>query len=799
MALGMRKGWLNRVGRSVVSLASTAWRVGVEDTASEIKRYRAWAWNYWSGPKKSGGAGAMDVLRRLVLAPVLGLQLLLLTVVSVVVLVMQSLRFAVWGLFWLLVNAPRGIVGAAAAVSRRSWKELTAGAVVLVLGLGAGLMLLRHRADAAARKDLYTKYWQALQRGDRDAAEKELVRLLDVAPADELERVRSRLQAHREGVADEGDIDFLRLTTFENFRKGRLADAAAEAAKLVRLDGRDWPARTILAAKALNDKDRAEASRHLAELPDARDVAVRMPTLWLRMAAEISNQLGERKRADQILEAIVLNRMPAVAARAGETLPPAEALELVDLYQRTVLHLQFRADLALSWAPAQRLARSVVESSVVEFNQLLRIGVVQEANLNLVAEFRRRDVRGFAMPEEQKERTAEVEENLTAVWAKVIEKNPTHFMGYLGQASQLFRVGKVEEAVARLDEGLKTVAEKTPLTTAKARFLRLARRPTDEKKFLEEMLADAPKSLELLSLKAESALASKNLEDALWAARQAAAIQKDLYWARRLEAEACLKLKRPDEAWIAVQAIRPQLMRDPSGVGLTVLSAASAGQMAEVADVMEKFENDKAPAVLSIAGIRALGEAGAPAEAVKWAERLVAREPENIPARMLLADGLRGLVENGPLPWNKDLAARAAEQYLVLARKTKDNPVFVNNAVWLLIRGVGDKEQAFKASETLRPFAERTDAPPEILDTLGALYNMTGDHAAARRLLERTLGAKPPRVSYHLNLAEALLGLGLADEAEQQLEKALALRLPMTPRETADLKALSARAARTKP
>jgi len=151
-------------------------------------------------------------------------------------------------------------------------------------------------------------------------------------------------------------------------------------------------------------------------------------------------------------------------------------------------------------------------------------------------------------------------------------------------------------------------------------------------------------------------------------------------------------------------------------------------------------------------------------EATNTAERMVALEPQNVGARLLLAE----FYEQGKR-WDKALAL-----YRDLLAQQPNNPILLNNAASMMT----ELKQAKDAVPLARRAAELMPDQPAVVDTLGWALLESGDAKAAVIPLRRARDLAPddPRRLYRLAVAEMRAGDPAA--ARRSLEAALASDAP---------------------
>jgi uncharacterized protein (TIGR03790 family) len=131
----------------------------------------------------------------------------------------------------------------------------------------------------------------------------------------------------------------------------------------------------------------------------------------------------------------------------------------------------------------------------------------------------------------------------------------------------------------------------------------------------------------------------------------------------------------------------------------------------------------------------------------------------------LLAVGLR----LGGLHELRGDYAKAVDIYRIVLNSHPENVIALNNLAFALGEKLGQPKEAL-------PYAERAMALanlPEILDTAGWLYHLTGDDATANRLLERAAALAPAHVDILVRAATVAAAVGDRIRARRQLDAAI--------------------------
>jgi tetratricopeptide (TPR) repeat protein len=260
-------------------------------------------------------------------------------------------------------------------------------------------------------------------------------------------------------------------------------------------------------------------------------------------------------------------------------------------------------------------------------------------------------------------------------------------------------------------------------------------------------------------------------DKALAACRKA--LQKDpkLYWARLRAGEICLELGRPTEAAAAFEPMKAELSKDPKGCGLYVRALCEIGAFHQVEEFLESMAAKDSPPSVLLQAARGLQAAQRPAETVRWATRVLDRDPLNVDALRMVADNTRILAES-PTGWDRDRARDALRSYRAVLRQQPDNLAVVNDIVWLELKALNLPRDAYDSAAPLRAVQSQTRIPAEFLETLGAVYIAVGDYDQAVTVLRNAISTAGGRFSFYLHLALAYHGQKQVSLAEHFLAKA---------------------------
>ncbi|MFO0808505.1 MAG: hypothetical protein U0746_07770 [Gemmataceae bacterium] len=669
-----------------------------------------------------------------------------------------------------LRTAPRGTVALVVSV-----------ALLVVVGLGGmGAYLLWERRIETKRTFYYTMLDQCMNACDAERTEDTLLKLQVWAARDE--SIPRRLQALRNREGPASDPKMLRLIMRGHYRDGHLDLAAREAAKLVESLPEDWEARCILADDASRRNDKATVQTQLATLPLAADTAVEFIPPWVAWyAAQLFQRLGEAKRFDDMVDFLVRNVLPIVRSRDAVYFETDAKLLLIDCYRIALMQLDRRQRLVQYWVPVQTASRSIVDTPNVLLRQLLWLGQTQQVHLEFVDEFYRRKL---VTEDEAKGMKADLEGRIRVIWEKVLTLEEKIPQAYIGLAEASFRAGKYDEAIATINRGLTACGGVPELVADKALLLRRID-PQAGLAFLDRAVEIEKLTVGMCQVYTQAALAASRPDKALDACRHALKLQPGLLWAARTEAEICLKLDRPTEAVAALKSVREFLSTDADGCKQYIKALHGCGSIALAEQFLEEVDVEKKPIEVELAGANAFLEIGRQDLAVKWAKRVIDREPLNIKALLIAAEGLRVQAELPERGWDQEKARESLQCYHAVLRQQDDNLAVVNNIVWLELKAIGQPKLAFDSSELLRKRQNDVALPADYMETLAAVYIATGDFSSGKKLLMQAIATAGPRPSFYIHLSLAHIGLKQPQVAEQYLLKAF--DMPMSSRDRADL------------
>jgi len=302
-------------------------------------------------------------------------------------------------------------------------------------------------------------------------------------------------------------------------------------------------------------------------------------------------------------------------------------------------------------------------------------------------------------------------------------------------AAAMFRIGgDPGKAVDALRTYVKARPDDSDAQIALAQNLIMANRPDEARPVLESLKAREPANpaatlgLIDLALTRNDSSGALKLADGLRQANPVAAAQ--------LRSSILLRTNRVDEA---IQAMEQ------------ALQTTQDRQLA-----------------LGLFGMRR--DNGRMDQAISGLEDWVKRNPDDVPARTVLADTYLTRQE----------LKQAEAHYDILVQARPEDAALLNNAAWIA-HELGSPQ----ALQYARRAHAAAPASPEIADTLGWILVQSGETAEGLELLRSAASGAPSNQDVQYHLAYALHSTGAKDEAREILEKLAAEDKPFQAREAA--------------
>ncbi|MFL5342074.1 MAG: tetratricopeptide repeat protein, partial [Gemmataceae bacterium] len=618
--------------------------------------------------------------------------------------------------------------------------------ILLVLGL-LGSSLLARRAQLNRRHARAGALWQqfavAVKQLDRERAETSLQQLVDLTGD---ERAARYLAAVRAGEADASDPALAGLLMNDHLRHGRRDEATREAEKRLSAVPHDWQARCLVADRARRAGRSEEAIAHLAALPSPHDDSASATPGSLLFALRLNRDLG--RDDSEIISFLTARVVPLLKSARVGAFPAGEQLQMLECYRESLTLLERKPELAELFVPAVRLAGRLDGEATFSTEQRAGLGFVWEA---LLAEVRRLEQMGRLPAADAAVLEAELEENVRVHWERLRAAAPADATAYVGLALAAYRQRQPDQAVRLLQDGLSACGDRPEFFRILGGLLR-QRDPRQALAWLEEARARWPNDLNLLEQYAETAWAARRPDLALAACEAAQQRKADLPWACRLAAAAQLAAGRPTAAIEALSPLRTALAGDAGGAELYVraLCAVGADHLAET--FLQAIPPDGLPSG-GLGGARGLLAQGRHEAAARWAQRVVDRAPDQVPARRILAEALRLLAEAGDAPaWDTERVRAALRAYEWLQSRDPEDLAVVQRIVWLQLKGLRLPDLAYRTAAPLRAAAALDLAARE---TLAAVYLGVGQPREAVPLLDPAIAAEPDRTGLYVLRAQA--------------------------------------------
>jgi tetratricopeptide (TPR) repeat protein len=620
-----------------------------------------------------------------------------------------------------------------------------------------------------------------------EKAEECLIALVKDQPGDP--RQARRLEMLRKQEAGLSEPDLLRFLMRYHMLHGRPAESVREAKKLLAVAPGDWEARTYVAKEALARGDRAAAKAAIADLPKAEAAAEAqmLPPNVARDSAYLFRFLGEEARYDDVVDFIAVNILPDLRSKEMVNMTIPHKLFLIDCYYLSLSRLDQRPKLLIKyWASLELAFKSIIDDPSTTTATLVEIGQAgQRENLKWLRAFQEKRLLSADESVTMARETLDLQARL---WDRVRARDPKLPAGYVGTAELAYMVGSPAIAEQAIAQGIKECGLVPDLVIAAGKLLRLVD-PQRGLAFLERSVPDDKMTVTMCQVYDEVAEQAGRRDKAIDACRRALKLDPKQDWARLREAEHQLKLGRPADAVAALKPIEAGLVRYPLGCAGYVRALCETGHDEEADAFLARVKAANPPAELFLKTSERLQAAGRFAEAVAWADALLAKDPRNVSAWVLKADNLRFEADRGSGGWDADLVREAVEAYRAVLRLDPERPVgdrAANQVAWLQLKVLRQPDQAFESATRLRGLEERADIKPEYLETLGAAYIGVHQFDQAVKVLEKAAKLGGPRPGFLIHLALAHHGLGHPEQAEKYLQEAA--KANKSPQEEADLR-----------
>jgi tetratricopeptide (TPR) repeat protein len=700
----------------------------------------------------------------------------------------------VWFLLWL----PRFLLFQLYRAPFRGWYFLRSrtrvqlvvvltGAAIILGTIPAVAAYLVHEHRRTTRLYFMNRTYEGYlrQSNDVDKLEESLTALHDAQPDDAALARRLEMVKLREAPASEPEL--VRFFMRHHMGNGRIDESVREAKKLLESYPNDWDARVYLAWAALHRGDKEEALREIARLPAAEDAAARIHGDVALASASLFTELGDQARYDQIVEFVTVNFLPDLQDPAMVHIPIPQKLFLMRCYYLALTRLDRRQWLTRYWAPLEKACQSIVDDPSADAGTLALVGELgQQENLKWLKAFRHKQL---ISEDEFITMSRDLTTRQRALWEKVLDKDPKLPIGYIGTAEFLYMIKYPALAEQSIELGLRNCGPTPDMVFAAGKLFRLTD-PQRGLEFLERTVRDDQMTPLMCQVFDDVAAGAGRPDKAIEACHRALKADPRQDWARLHEAGHWLKLGKPAAAVTALQPIEARLVRYPSGCADYVRALAESGRDQQADDFLAMVGKSVCPPEVLIQTAEGLQAAGRNAEAVRWAEQVLAKDKRNVAAWMVKADNARIQADHGPDGWDVDLSRESIDAYLAAlslepGANTADRAA--NNVAWMQLKALHQPAEAFESSHRLRAIENRVDTKAEYLETLGAVYMGVHQYDKAVEMLTQAIETSGKRPSFLIHLALAYHGLRQQDKAERVLREAGAGQL--SPRDLADLRA----------
>lgn len=671
-------------------------------------------------------------------------------------------------LAWLL-TAPLRLYWLARS---RSPLQAAVAAAVVVVGIAAAglpaLAIIKERRIENLRQVQYRLLDDNLLYGNYDGARHNLQVIIDKTPSNQ--RLQARMASLVAGDSLPGDLKMARMLMRYHRHRGDMAAAVREAKKYLADKPADWEALILVSEDAIARRDRATAAACVAKMPRAQAANDNIPPWACLAASRLFRELNEPDRQTDLISYIAERYMPAFKSSFLLTLEASARFPFVELYNLALTQLAQRPQLKSYWVPVQEVCHAVATAPDVPTFLLVRLGVVQESQLET---YLKQMVKAkLITAAEYRQLATEIEDRLQRIWARVKSAEPKNPYAFLGPAMQRARAGDWRDAQAILDEGLATCGPRPELVEKKAELLRRVD-PAQGLAFLEQALTGTEFSLPLARMLALEAVAAGRPDKALDAIRRAKELDPNVSWVG-LEADILVQAARPADAAALLEPYRPAVAGDPAACALYVQSLCQSGATERAIGFLTEILRGDFLAAAVLPGIESLLRSGHLEPAVGLLRQVVRQDPLNVHAQVVLGDCLREMAEQATGGWDRDLVDDAIRAYEMAAARYPNNLRVVNNIAWLQLVAQDQQKLAYETAAPLRA-ANADDLPAEMLETLGATYAGVGEWEAARSALQKSLERGGPRVATLSYLAMAYHALGRTSDAVDCARRARAL------------------------
>lgn len=650
----------------------------------------------------------------------------------------------------------------------RSPMQLLIGSVVMAVGITVVVWpmarVFRERRLQSLALEQHRQMDEHYARADAKGVMHNIDVLLKVNPDDD--KMLARKKALETGKSPPNDLKTARLLMRQHWGNVNLAEATREAKLVMGMDKTDWEATLIVADSELRSGNRAAAAKLVKALPRAHET--RDPiSLWsASLAVRTFRSLNEQWRLDDMIGYLSEFYVPLVNRIIATQVEPAGQLQLVEIYNLCMTTLADRPELQRYWAPVQEMCHSIANSPESTAPILIGLGVLQEIQrevyLRQLLQLR------LINAEKQADYLQEIDQRLKTIWRRVRELEPKHYLSYLGPAMQLARANDLKAAHAEIEAGIAACGQLPELIEKKAEVMRRLD-PAGGLAFLEQALSDAQLSKEMCKVIADAALAANRPDKALQAAQKAQALQPQLPWAVRLEAQIHMDAGRPADA-AAVLSKADIVIDDPAIGSLYVRALAASGATVGAEQFLLRAMQLPQTRGIVVGGAEALARLGQEEIAINVVKKLIIEEPMNTIAYVVLGDSYKLLAERQERGWNKQMVDEALKAYRLALFHDKRQFRVIQNIAWLELVAL---DLPKLAHDTAKPLREaQANLPPDMLEIVGATCVGVGEYENGRAALEKAVNRGGGKATTLAFLALAYNGLNRTETAQQTINRA---------------------------
>jgi putative PEP-CTERM system TPR-repeat lipoprotein len=300
--------------------------------------------------------------------------------------------------------------------------------------------------------------------------------------------------------------------------------------------------------------------------------------------------------------------------------------------------------------------------------------------------------------------------------------------------------------VAALFSTLDPLQQRAPQVLQLMALAQLGQNQTREAQLTAQRLQDAaPDTAASHYIAAMAAIANGNKSKTRSEITNALAREENHIPSLVLAAKLALSDRSLDEFQTYVVKLEGLAPNAPETLRLRATQARITGDTAELNSLADYALNNSSGSqqILELASY--MRELGMTTESSQLMEQWLKQHPDDTDAHLALAETLI----------NQGAIGDAMSHYHQILALNPDNLTALNNLAWFL--RLDRPEQAL--SYITRAASIAPDRP-EVLDTMGVINHLGGDHLLALRQLERAHAARPeePSISYHLAMVHVALG-----------------------------------------